>query len=187
VTFLPICRYVCAVATCGTLVENMSFAFPSSGEEAEPFISCTVSLLKMAAVAENSITQWQLRWLVAATAGAALHRSCSAGSTPATARQELETAPAPVVETVGTAADSSTSSSSSSSISTTHAAMLVLLGRCMLQWAAELQQFSGRSDWLAQAQQLPTTTTTPVQQAGPVVSASDGVNPLLLVNIQWSS
>ena len=141
-----------------------------SGEEAEPFISCAVSLLKMAASAQHSgsleETQWRLRWLVAGTAAAALHHSCSAGSLNAPAEQELETATCDSGSGTGgaartaveTSSSSGSGSSGSSGSSTFDAAMLVLIGRCMLQWAAELQHFGSDSDWLAEAQQLLTTS-----------------------------
>jgi hypothetical protein len=60
--------------------------------------------------------------------------------------------------------------------------MLVLLGRCVLQWAAELQQFGSSSDWQAQAQQLLTTVIVPAYQALPATGRGSvqGMNPLLL-------
>jgi hypothetical protein len=54
--------------------------------------------------------------------------------------------------------------------------MLVLLGRCMLQWAFELYQFSSTSNWVAQAQQLLATLRTLFAFTIPL----PGVNDLLL-------
>lgn len=135
------------------LVLTASFtAEQASPAGLESFISCAASMLKLAASGEYSSGEaaWRLRWLVAAAAAASLQRSSSAGILSAAAAGGGSSSSLPG----SSARAAGISSTSSSSNSTAYSAMLVLLGRCMLQCAFELYQFSKTGDWVAQAQQL---------------------------------